>query len=91
MPDTLDTSVEHRTIGDAIVTVSRDNSGWIRALIQTLVLGGGMTAYHLHTTTIVNDGKDEQRAHWHSEQLHRDSLNKVFQDSVLHLLSKHIH
>lgn len=35
----------------------------------------------------VDDGKDEQRAHWKIERAHKDSVNKIFQDSVLYLLN----
>lgn len=36
----------------------------------------------------IDAGKDEQRAHWISERRHKDSMDKMFQDSVMFYLRK---
>ncbi len=38
----------------------------------------------------IDDGKDEQRAHWRAERHHKDSCDRAFQDSVMYYLRKHV-
>lgn len=60
--------------------------GWMRLV----VVAGGIYLTHADTTNKIDAGKDEQRTHWITERRHSDSLTRVFEDSVLRLLTKHI-
>ena len=72
-----------------------DMDGWkkVGAHIGMLIAGAlpVIVPAYLDLKSRIDAGKDEQRAHWVVERHHKDSVDMKFQDTVLKLLTKHVH